>query len=65
MLSRGLFLLLFFLLAAQFSEAVAGTAGWANDFSVLLCCGFVLGWLDVWFRHESCIRRGFRHEPVL
>ena len=26
---------------------------------------FVLWQLAMFFRHESCIRRGFRHEPVL
>jgi hypothetical protein len=65
---KGIVFAVVFLLAAQFCETVATTAGWAIDFSALLflwLLSFVLGWLAVWFRHESCIRRGFRHEPVL
>ena len=37
---KGIVFAIVFLLAAQSSDAVAATAGWANDFSVLLCCGF-------------------------
>jgi hypothetical protein len=46
---------------------VGSTAGWGIEFGspLLWVLFFVLGWLNVWFRHESCIRRGCRHEPVL
>jgi len=56
-----------FPLAARFREAVAGAAGWAIVFFVSPSCGFrpfVPGWLSILLRRESCIRRGFRHEPV-
>jgi hypothetical protein len=66
---KGYVLQLFFLLAAQFTEAVTGTADWAIvRLLAFPPCGFVLrpfGQLVLWFRHESCIRRNFRHEPVL
>lgn len=61
-------MLLFFLLAAQFCEAVAGTAVWRIEFLLLLSSAFlsfVLEQLVMSFRRESCIRRGYRHEPVL
>jgi hypothetical protein len=57
-----------FLLAARFREAAAGAAGWAIVVFVSPSCGFwpfVPGWLSILLRRESCIRRGFRHEPML
>jgi hypothetical protein len=45
-----------------------GGQGWLDDsywlFSSLWLVCFVLDQLVMCFRRESCIRRGFRHEPV-
>jgi hypothetical protein len=56
-----------FLLGRAFLRGRGGS-GWLGDrllrFSFLWFLLFVPGWLAILLRRESCIRRGFRHEPV-
>jgi len=64
---KGLVLALVFLLAARFCEAArrARLVGQSSSrFSSLWLLSFVLERLAMFFRRESCIRRGIRHEPV-
>ena len=69
MLSSGACFVLVFLLAAFLRGR--GGRGWLEDrvysFPFLASLSFVFAQeqLVMLFRHESCIRRGFRHEPVL
>jgi len=64
----GVFLSFVFSLSRVFARPWAATAVSRIEFLLLLSSAslsFVLEQLVISFRRESCIRRGFRHEPVL
>lgn len=49
--------------ARPWAAPLLGGSGSCFSFPVVLC---LRPWLArMWFRHESCIRRGCRHEPLL